>query len=562
MMQKLELRAGVAAALVATWLLGAAGAAAQCKPLDVAAWSGMPLPGGGSLQLSSNETQLAPNAQGDLALVGGVSGSPQDQGVFVVDRRGLRAIALGCAGGCGDAAPGGGTFTTFYKAGSPPGFNAAGDVVFLADVSGGPSPRGLFLYHAGTGALEKVVAVGDATPQGGTFTVLGAGMLSDAGQIAFFGNEVDAGTGLSAYLWSGGAISRVLASGDPAPAGGIISAIQANSFKSGKQPWVVLDRPALDADGRLAIKALVSGGPGGQLIVIDTNTGHAETWLATGQLNPLGESWFNIQGQPVLNGAGQVAIDAQVGGPLSELIEWWLLDGSGGQLLFKTKTQLSDGQYITAAYDTLSPSRPVDEGGDLILHAIAAVGSKHFVISCAADGTNRVLAQPGASSSNGVTLTSIGASPPSLVGDTGLFVANVSGMGPAIVRVHDVFDSWVDLGQGLAGTHGVPALSGTGSLVGGSVANVDLVGARENAAVFLLIGLKQANAPFKGGVLVPLLAFPPVMLATDAAGEMHLQTHVPPLVPPCTTIVMQDWIVDPAGPHGAAASNGLEAETP
>jgi hypothetical protein len=33
-------------------------------------------------------------------------------------------------------------------------------------------------------------------------------------------------------------------------------------------------------------------------------------------------------------------------------------------------------------------------------------------------------------------------------------------------------------------------------------------------------------------------------------------------VPSCTELVFQEWVIDAAGPKGAAASNGLVARTP
>lgn len=43
-----------------------------------------------------------------------------------------------------------------------------GEVLFRADVSGGTQAHGLFIYQGGT--IRKVVAPGDPTPGGGTFS--------------------------------------------------------------------------------------------------------------------------------------------------------------------------------------------------------------------------------------------------------------------------------------------------------------------------------------------------------------------------------------------------------
>ena len=66
----------------------------------------------------------------------------------------------------GDAAPGGGTFSAFPSP-SPAGFNARGEVVFFASVSGG-SGVGLFLGKVGA-ALQAIAVNGTAAPAGGNY---------------------------------------------------------------------------------------------------------------------------------------------------------------------------------------------------------------------------------------------------------------------------------------------------------------------------------------------------------------------------------------------------------
>lgn len=120
---------------------------------------------------------------------------------------------------------------------------------------------------------------------------------------------------------------------------------------------------------------------------------------------------------------------------------------------------------------------------------------------------------------------------------------------------------WADLGAGLAGTAGVPKLSGTGTLAAGSSCSLALASARPASPVTLVMGTSLLNAPLKGGVLVPapLLL---VALASDAAGKLNLPFSMPPGVPAGTALVLQAWVSDPAGPHGLAASNGLSGQTP
>lgn len=121
--------------------------------------------------------------------------------------------------------------------------------------------------------------------------------------------------------------------------------------------------------------------------------------------------------------------------------------------------------------------------------------------------------------------------------------------------------TWTDLGAGLAGTHGTPVATGTGSLVGGTTVGVSLAGALENVSAWLVIGLAEPSLPFKGGTLVPSVDVL-LSLSTDGAGDSQLQASWPWGLPFGLSIAFQWWVADPAGPAGYAASNGLRATTP
>jgi hypothetical protein len=120
---------------------------------------------------------------------------------------------------------------------------------------------------------------------------------------------------------------------------------------------------------------------------------------------------------------------------------------------------------------------------------------------------------------------------------------------------------WTWLGNGLAGTAGVPQLVGTGTLVGGEPAALNLTEAAPSAAATLVIGLSALNAPFKGGVLVPLPAAL-VSALTDAGGTLPLAATWPAGLPSGLEIYLQYWIVDATAPHGFAASNAVLASAP
>ena len=120
----------------------------------------------------------------------------------------------------------------------------------------------------------------------------------------------------------------------------------------------------------------------------------------------------------------------------------------------------------------------------------------------------------------------------------------------------DATTVWHDLGSGLAGAGGVPALVVQGELCAGMPLVATLQGAAPGAPVGMIFGLAVAGVPFKGGTLVPqpdAVAFS----VTDASGAMTLQAVLPKTVPPELDLVAQAWVVDAGGPAGFAASNAI-----
>jgi hypothetical protein len=136
--------------------------------------------------------------------------------------------------------------------------------------------------------------------------------------------------------------------------------------------------------------------------------------------------------------------------------------------------------------------------------------------------------------------------------------------GVAVTRLGDFHQpsGWVDLGHSLAGTHGFPMLDGAGDRVANSSTTLSLSNALENTTASLVIGLSEANVPFKGGVLVPAPALIVSGLPTSSSGTLVLSAPWPPGIPSSTTIDFQFWMPDPAGPQGFAASNAVSATTP
>jgi hypothetical protein len=122
-------------------------------------------------------------------------------------------------------------------------------------------------------------------------------------------------------------------------------------------------------------------------------------------------------------------------------------------------------------------------------------------------------------------------------------------------------DPWTDLGYALAGIHGPPSLTGTGTLQGGAPLSLRLDDAVESSTAVLFAGLSKLYAPFKGGTLVPSLEIMIPGLSTGG-GSLVLNGTWPPGLPAGVTVTLQFWILDPVGPVGFAASNALLGTTP
>ncbi len=121
---------------------------------------------------------------------------------------------------------------------------------------------------------------------------------------------------------------------------------------------------------------------------------------------------------------------------------------------------------------------------------------------------------------------------------------------------------WTNLGFALAGTDGAPQLLGKGPLASSGTVTFTLADARPSASVYLVAGLSEVNVPFKGGTLVPSPDVLVLGLVTNGFGALELPASLPPGLPSGLTLVLQEWIDDPGGPQGYAASPAISATVP
>lgn len=135
-------------------------------------------------------------------------------------------------------------------------------------------------------------------------------------------------------------------------------------------------------------------------------------------------------------------------------------------------------------------------------------------------------------------------------------------VGIASASAAAVSGAWTDKGGGLAGTAGIPQLSGSGDLVPGTPGFIELSSAAPSAPLAIFFSLLEVGVPLKGGTLS---AYPPLLVlsfSTDATGTLLLPWSAwPNVLPPGIELYFQVAVGDAAAPKGAAISNLLMGVT-
>jgi hypothetical protein len=353
-----------------------------CELLGLARY-GQDVPGGGTLGSIAFADGESINSMGRIAFVSRVDGAERNQGVFSAGGDGLVPIVMGCGGGggsgipgsgCGDPSPIGGTFSGLFP-GTPPAappINGAGDILFISDVDGGFSPRGLFLYQADTGDIREVAAVGDASPVGGTFSSIGPGSLNNSRQVVFLA-FTGASTDGNLFLWNDGVVSKVVAVGDPAPGGGSFWNI--GSERLGYADGTMMPTGPLGAIndlGQISFRGYVTGGESLGGIFLSDGTTH-QWYVKHGDPTPMGGTYAGF-GAPALNNAGEVAFfsDVFVG---SDLTSAWFAGSPGNwRKALAFFDPVDDGQVRGLAYSR-NPLTPLNDAGRLLLWATIRTGT-------------------------------------------------------------------------------------------------------------------------------------------------------------------------------------------
>jgi hypothetical protein len=346
-----------------------------CSTATRAAHAGLaPGTDGGSFLLQAWGNPSTVNKRGRIAFIARVQGSVRNQGVFAADENGVDAIAIGCGelGGygdapttCGDPAPGGGTFGGFFTGTVfAPDINDAGDVLFFCDVDRINTTRGLFLYRASNGKIEKVAIAGDASPVGGVFESVGPGSLNKNGSVVFLASSSE-NTISDIFIWKNGAISKVAAVGDPAPGGGTFRLLGTEAFGFVDGTFIPIGPvPDINDNGDICFRAIVSGGTTERGLIRQSDG--VNSWLVKrDDPTPAGGTYLDFAAA-AMNNVGQIAFFSDYMPTSTTYGVGWFAGAPGNwRKVIVGGDPVDDGQCWGLAYSR-NPMRTIDDSGNVL----------------------------------------------------------------------------------------------------------------------------------------------------------------------------------------------------
>jgi len=411
-----------------------------------------PHTGGGTLGTIAPFFDTTINSSGNVAFGSTVVGSDRNQGFFISNSDGtVNAVAIGCGdfggGGdttsvCGDPSPIGGKISGlfFYT----PSINNAGDVVFISDVNGGSARRALFVFHAATRTLEKVAAPGDPSPIGGVFDSVSPGVISNSGKVFFLALPTPGSFDSDLFMWENGVVTKVAATGDPAPGGGTYSIIGSQSvgYVDGTS-MPIGPLPDINDSDVITFRAIVSGGITDRGIIVRTN-GVDQWYVKVPDPTPIGGTYLSMEA-PSINNAGQVSFFADYHPTPDTINSGWFAGAPGNWRKVLVFFDSVDGGQVLGLALSNNPEHEIDNAGNVFLWAnLDSNGAEDRLLYSLTDGSLLVVARNGDPTPLGGTFNGLSPWPTINKENGGIFGAYTPGAQNGVLNAYFTFERCAD----------------------------------------------------------------------------------------------------------------------
>jgi hypothetical protein len=246
---------------------------------------------------------LASNNRGETAFYATIRRSQSEEGIFLAKADGkIARIAV-----AGDPVPDqAGQLIAGFGERPAPVMNDAGSVAFTATLAGGRGAGGVFL--SGEGKLQTIASSGMKAPVLlggiGVFAEFEAVSLNNRGDVAFLawvrhGRETIEAIYVARKVGAVHQLTKVAASGEPAPGGGFFSGFGA---------------PVVNDKGAIAFPAVVKLGPALGGIFVAPAEAPAHLFLGTGDPAPTGGIFARFSERIGFDDSDRVAFGAFING--------------------------------------------------------------------------------------------------------------------------------------------------------------------------------------------------------------------------------------------------------
>jgi hypothetical protein len=276
----------------------------------------------------------------------------------------------------GDAAPSGGNYVflgseafgyadgTNIPSGPVPALNDCGVIAFRAIVNFGPTGRGIVVRTNGVDAWH--VRSGDPTPAGGTFTDMQAGALNGSGEIAFLGDYNNGSPTTGWFVGGPGNLREAISFFDPVDGGQCLGLAYS---RNPMQP--------LDDQGNLVFWCNLSSTTDDDRLVVSAPDGSLTVLARRGAPTPLGGTYTGMNAWPTLTSTGRATLSVYTPGAPGIFNAHFATVACGPAIAASQCTPIGDavriddygpsgGVYVMAA-STATTNIPVGPWGTLLI---------------------------------------------------------------------------------------------------------------------------------------------------------------------------------------------------